>query len=70
MEEKVVHFLGLCRDDREGELVGWNYCQEYKFRRPLYMFWVRNPMYTCLILGQSAYVYKSWLEFLCGIRPT
>jgi hypothetical protein len=69
MAEKGVHFFGLCRDEREGELVGWNCCQKYKFRRSLYMFWVRMPMYTCLILGQSAYVYKSWLDCLCGLRP-
>ena len=31
MAEKGVHFFGLCRDEREGELVGWNWCQKYKF---------------------------------------
>jgi hypothetical protein len=31
MEEKGVHFFGLCRVEREGDLVGWNYYQKYKF---------------------------------------
>jgi hypothetical protein len=31
MAEKGVHLFGLCRDEREGELVGWNYYQKYKF---------------------------------------
>jgi hypothetical protein len=26
-------------------------------------------MDTCLILGQSAYVYKIGLDCLCGLRP-
>jgi hypothetical protein len=31
MVEKGVHFFGLCRVEREGELAGWNCCQKYKF---------------------------------------
>jgi hypothetical protein len=30
MAEKGVHFFGLCRVEREGELVGWNFYQKYK----------------------------------------
>jgi hypothetical protein len=30
--------------------------------------WVRIPMDTCLILGQSAYAYKSWAIFPMWIK--
>jgi hypothetical protein len=31
MAEKGFHFFGFYRDEREGELIGWNNCQKYKF---------------------------------------
>jgi hypothetical protein len=29
MAEKGFHLFGLCRDEREGDLVGWNCCQKH-----------------------------------------
>jgi hypothetical protein len=31
MAYKGVHFFGLCRDEREGEIISWNCFQKYKF---------------------------------------
>jgi hypothetical protein len=67
--DKGVHLFGLCRlRGKESLLVG-TASRNINFEDHCTMFWVRIPMYTCLILGQSAYVYNSWLDSLCGLRP-
>jgi hypothetical protein len=55
----------LCRDEREGELDGWNFYYKYKFGRPLYMFWVGVPMYDMFYFFRLAvpiYISVRWIS--------